>query len=94
MADSIRVEVVYATREKVFRNTLCLPDGATLAEALEASGARGKWVDADALEQNVGVFGRRMAPDQVLHDGDRVEIYRPLTIDPMEARRRRADHAR
>ena len=38
----------------------------------------------------LGIFSRRVAADDVLQDGDRVEIYRPLTLDPKDARRRRA----
>ena len=47
-----------------------------------------------ALDQPVGVYGRRVALDHLLADGDRVEIYRPLRVDPKEARRRRALRAR
>ena len=38
----------------------------------------------------VGVFGRAANPDDIIHDGDRVEVYRPLIADPKETRRRRA----
>ena len=58
-----------------------LPAGSRVRDALRAA-----CVEADA----VGVFGRRVAPDARLADGDRVEIYRPLGLDPKERRRRRA----
>ena len=65
-----------------------LPEGATVAQALRASG----WPEAcpgDAAQADVGVWGRRCTPDQVLREGDRVEVYRPLQVDPKVARRER-----
>jgi uncharacterized protein len=64
-----------------------LPDGSTLADALRIAA-----IEADP--SLVGVWGRVRAPDWVLHDGDRVELYRPLTVDPMQARRLRHEHQR
>ena len=45
-------------------------------------------------QAGVGVFGRAVRPDTALNDGDRLEIYRGLTFDPKESRRRRAEHRR
>jgi putative ubiquitin-RnfH superfamily antitoxin RatB of RatAB toxin-antitoxin module len=42
----------------------------------------------------LGIGGRRVAPGTALHDGDRIEILRPLAVDPKEGRRRRAQKAR
>ena len=84
---SIRVEVVRALAERVDAVALTLPAGATVAQAIDASGIPG--VDLDA----VGIFGRRVPPATRLADGDRVEIYRPLALDPKEQRRRRARKA-
>jgi putative ubiquitin-RnfH superfamily antitoxin RatB of RatAB toxin-antitoxin module len=61
-----------------------LPDAATVGDALAASGFA---LDGIAA---VAVFGERVDPQYPLHDGDRVELLRPLQIDPKEARRRRA----
>ncbi|WP_027017210.1 RnfH family protein [Comamonas composti] len=61
---------------------LQLPAGATLGDALQAAG----WSHEG---QAVGVWGRVGEPGQLLQPGDRVEIYRPLTVDPKEARRTR-----
>ena len=80
---SIRVEVVLARRDGVDTVTLKLPAGALVRDALSASG-----IAADASA--VGVFGKRVRPDTPLADGDRVEIYRPLALDPKERRRLRA----
>jgi len=81
---SIRVEVVRAMAKRVDAVALTLPAGATVEQAISASGLAG--VDLDA----VGIFGRRVPPATRLADGDRVEIYRPLALDPKEQRRRRA----
>jgi len=61
-----------------------LPEGATVEDALKASG----WgLEAFA---GVAIFGERVERDVRLHDGDRVELLRPLLIDPKDARRLRA----
>lgn len=77
----LRVEVVQALPGRLERVTLTLEAGATVGAALEAAGV--------GLPQAVGIFGRRVALDAPLADGDRVEIYRALRADPKEARRRR-----
>ncbi len=62
--------------------SLSLPAGATVSDALAA-------LPADAPQQRVGIWGHKAEPSERLSHGDRVEVYRPLTVDPMEARRRR-----
>jgi len=87
---SLHVEVVYAPdARQVERVALRLPSGATVADALEASGlpARHGWADLAALR--CGVWMKPQAMDTVLRDRDRVEVYRPLKVDPKEARRQR-----
>ena len=66
-----------------------LPGGATLIDALRASGVLERHPGIDLTRQSVGVWGRVCALDTPLKHGDRVEIYRPLQVDPKEARRRR-----
>ncbi len=93
MAESdatIAVEVVHAGSDKVWSRTLELAAGSTVRQAVDASGFTHARPDVNVADDMLGVFGRRTRPDQVLHDGDRVEIYRPLALDPMEARRQRA----
>jgi putative ubiquitin-RnfH superfamily antitoxin RatB of RatAB toxin-antitoxin module len=80
---AIRVEVVYAIRGGVDAVTLELPAGATVRDALVAA----RMNERGAA---LGIFGRRVAPETALADGDRVEIYRPLLADAKEQRRRRA----
>jgi putative ubiquitin-RnfH superfamily antitoxin RatB of RatAB toxin-antitoxin module len=79
----IRVEVVQARRDGVRTIKVELAAGALVRDALQASGLN---LDTSA----VGIFGKRVAPDARLADGDRVEIYRPLLLDPKERRRQRA----
>ena len=84
---AIRVEVVYAAAKEADAVSVRLPAGATVRDAVVASGiAERRAVDLDA----VGVFGRRVPADTRLLDGDRVELYRPLLLDPKEQRRQRA----
>jgi putative ubiquitin-RnfH superfamily antitoxin RatB of RatAB toxin-antitoxin module len=82
--NTIEVEVAFSLRAgDVQRATLVLPAGATLAQALERTG----WALPQGLK--IGVWGRQREPGDVLRDGDRVELYRGLTVDPKEARRKR-----
>lgn len=64
--------------------------GATVQEALAASGLLERFAGTGLERQAVGVWGRPCAPETTLRPGDRVELYRPLAMEPMEARRRRA----
>ncbi len=68
---------------------LNLPQGATAASAIAQSGLLTQHRDIDLAVQKIGIWGHLCAPDQVLRDHDRVEIYRPLLVDPKEARRLR-----
>ena len=81
----LRVSVVYAEPERVLRRDLVLPAGSTIADAIRTAA-----LPVDAAGMRLGVFGRLADACTPLRDGDRVEIYRPLKVDPKEARRRRA----
>ena len=69
---------------------LDLAPGATLAQAIEASGVAQQLQGVDPALCRTGIWGRLKGGDTVLRQYDRVELYRPLIADPMEARRRRA----
>lgn len=90
VADTIHVEVVYAlsSRQEVVR--LELQSGATIKEAIEASGLTGKYPEIDLARNKVGVFAKLSKLETPLRDRDRVEIYRPLIADPKEVRKQRA----
>ena len=81
----MKIEVVCALPRCARTVRLELPAGATLRDALKSCG-----FEVDLEKQAVGVFGKRGRLDHPLAEGDRVEIYRPLALDPKEARRRRA----
>jgi uncharacterized protein len=86
----VTVEVVCATAERQILRQLSLPAGSTVIQAVEQSGILQQLPELAFDPARLGIYSRRVAPDDVLHDGDRVEIYRPLTLDPKDARRRRA----
>lgn len=93
MAGWIKVEVAYAEPARQFLRQVSLPAGATVADAVAACGIDREYgIDAAALE--AGIWSKRVRRDSVLADGDRVELYRGLRIDPKEARRLRAARAR
>lgn len=64
--------------------------GSSALDAIRASGVLERFAEIDISSQWVGVWGRRCALETILKEGDRVEVYRPLAVDPKEARRRRA----
>jgi putative ubiquitin-RnfH superfamily antitoxin RatB of RatAB toxin-antitoxin module len=87
---SIHVEVCCATPGLQALAALTLPAGTTAAEALERSGLLRRFPGIDPATLALGVAGKTVAPERVLADGERLELLRPLTVDPKEARRRRA----
>lgn len=85
-----RVEVVYSpTAREVDCVTLEVAEGATVLHALRESRLLERHPQIDLASARVGVWGRVAPLSQVLREGDRVEVYRPLTVDPKEARRQR-----
>lgn len=89
MDKPVAVEVVCATAERQLLRRLNLPAGSTVIQAVEQSGILQAMPEVDFDPSRLGIFSRRVEPDELLQDGDRVEIYRPLTLDPKDARRRR-----
>lgn len=87
------VEIVYATVERQRLIALAVTPGATIAEAIEVSGILREFPEIDLRVNRVGIYGQLARLDDVVHAGDRVEIYRPLQADPKEARRQRARKA-
>jgi putative ubiquitin-RnfH superfamily antitoxin RatB of RatAB toxin-antitoxin module len=88
-AENLAVEVVYCPRPgETDLVGLSLPAGSTAAEALRASGLPARHgLGVETLQ--MGLWGRRCDAGVVLRDRDRLEIYRPLQVDPKEARRQR-----
>ena len=90
MAEQIAVNVVYAEPERQIVRRVTLPVGSTVMQAIETSGIAQAVAGLVIDPARLGIFSHKAAPGQLLGDGDRVEIYRSLTLDPKEARRRRA----
>ena len=83
----IRVEVAYARPDVQRLLTIAVPVGTTAREVVRRSGLAAEFAEIDVDHCPLGVFGRPVNGDCRVHDGDRVEIYRPLQRDPREARR-------
>ena len=86
----IEIEVVYGLPDEQTLLTRSVPADSTAAEAIQESGILDKYPDIDLDKNKLGIFGKLIKADTVLHDKDRIEIYRPLLADPKEVRRRRA----
>ena len=71
-----------------------LPTGATVAQALQVSGLLDAYPELATPDIRPGIDGRRVTAQQAVSDGDRIDLCRPLQIDPMSARRLRAAAAR
>ena len=87
--DWICVEVAYADVQLQILRKVEIAANSTVAEALAASGIEGQ-LPSGFVPAALGIFGRIVTPSTHLHDGDRIELYRPLQADPKESRRRRA----
>jgi putative ubiquitin-RnfH superfamily antitoxin RatB of RatAB toxin-antitoxin module len=85
-----RVTVAYSPAPRqVLEWTLDLPEGSTVQQAVLASGWRAARPGQDLVPTDVGVWGRRCPLEQPVREGDRVEVYRGLLVDPKVARRER-----
>jgi putative ubiquitin-RnfH superfamily antitoxin RatB of RatAB toxin-antitoxin module len=91
MADgALRVSVVFSPAPREVREWhLELPAGSTVTDAIAASPLRTEFPALEPGSITMAVWGRKAAPGQVLRDRDRVEIVRPLLVDPKVARRER-----
>lgn len=91
MPAKIAVEVAYALPEKQYLQQVALDEGATVEDAIRASGLLELRDDIDLNVNKVGIYSRTAKLHDAVRDGDRVEIYRPLIADPKELRRQRAE---
>jgi len=87
----LTVEVVYALPEKQYLHKVSLEEGATVEQAIVASGLMRLRPEIDLTSNKVGIWSRAVKLQDAVHDGDRVEIYRPLIADPKALRRQRAE---
>ncbi|EIU1900716.1 RnfH family protein [Salmonella enterica] len=91
MPDKLVVEVAYALPEKQYLQRVTLEEGATVEEAIRASGLLELRTDIDLAKNKVGIYSRPVKLTDTVQDGDRVEIYRPLIADPKALRPQRAE---
>ena len=87
--ETIEVEVIYAELEKVWQFAMRIPAGSTVADALAVAKQNAGWPAIDIKQELLAVYGQAATLQTRLHEFDRVEILRPLLIDPMDARRGR-----
>lgn len=92
----VKLEVAYATAERQWLLACEVADGTTVREALRLSGIAEHVSGLDIEQCPVGIFGKVVADahERPVEEGDRLEIYRPLLLDPVEARRQRAAQAK
>ncbi|ACC70498.1 RnfH family protein [Paraburkholderia phymatum] len=94
MSAHLTVQVCYALPGEQTLIQLQLPPGVTLRQAIDASGVLTRHPEIDLTKHKTGVYGKLKPLDAVLADHDRVEIYRPLIVDPKLARQRRVEKSR
>ena len=90
MADDLSVEVVLATPERQVLLTVNVEAGASVADIVLRSGIALHFPGLVVADLAVGIWGKPVSRDSTVNAGDRIELYRPLDIDPREARRQRA----
>ena len=90
MPDEILVEVAYALPEEQVIISIKVPTKFNVKQAIEKSGIQKKFPEIDLSKNKVGIFGKQTTLDHLLSDRDRIEIYRPLILDPKEMRRKSA----
>ena len=86
----ILIEVAYAKSDEQVVLEIQVPEGITVVQAITSSGILLHYPEIQLAQAEVGIFGNVCDKGKILKAGDRVEIYRPLTHDPKEARRLRA----
>ena len=90
MTDRIQVELVLALPSKQALIPLTVPTDSTVSDVIAVSQLERRFPNVPVAELEVGIWGRVVDRGHAVRDGDRIEIYRPLQIDPREARRQLA----
>ena len=86
----LEIEIVYGLADRQVLKSMTVVEGTTVREAALKSGLEVEFPELDLQQAPLGIFGKVVKSETVLRDGDRIEVYRPLLIDPKEARRKRA----
>ncbi len=90
MTDVIKIHIVYAQPDQFWQQTMELPVGATVQQALMRLDVNLFPANMQVCDTQLAVFGQLVKLTELLHDGDRIEILKPLLIDPKDIRRQRA----
>ncbi len=85
------IEIAYATPQQSWLIALEVEAGTSIKQAITSSGILTQCPTIDLQKNKVGIFSKIVDLDTVLESGDRIEIYRPLILDPKQARRLRAE---
>lgn len=88
----LEIEVIYGLPDKQMLKKLNVQNGCTAREAVCQSGLDEIFSELDLQTAPLGIFGKSVKDETLLRDKDRIEIYRPLLIDPKEARRKRVQN--
>ena len=92
IAVMLKIEVVYGLPDKQVLKKMNVQNGCTAREAVCQSGLNEIFSELDLQTAPLGIFGKSVKDETLLRDKDRIEIYRPLLIDPKEARRKRVQN--
>ena len=90
----ITVEIAYALPEQQLIITIQIPERSSIENAIQTSGILQRFPEIDLNMNKVGIFGKLAKLETSLRDMDRIEIYRPLIVDPKAVRRNRAENAK
>ena len=90
-SNEITIEVIYALPAEQNIITIRVNKTCKVKHAIEKSGVLEKYPEIDLDEEKLGIFSKKCTLNDPLHDWDRIEIYRPLIIDPKQARKNRAE---
>jgi putative ubiquitin-RnfH superfamily antitoxin RatB of RatAB toxin-antitoxin module len=85
----MNVGVCYAEADRQSWLRLEVPNNSTVEQAIQLSGLLSRYPEIDLAKQKVGIFGKLAKLDTIIQEGDRVEIYRQITVDPTQVKRRR-----
>ena len=91
MNHKIKIQIAYALPKHYYLKAFTVDDGTMVQTAILQSGILTQFTDIDLRNNKVGIFSRPVKLTDLLKEGDRIEIYRPLLADPKEIRRKRAE---
>ena len=92
MSNLIHIEVAYALPEVQYLFAETVEQGTSVSDALQQSKLLQEL--PGLVTDKVGIFGKIVTPDTILREGDRIEVYRPLKVDPRDRRRQKVEEER